>query len=187
MVLILDNEGPFTHAVAQVIGALGLTAEVRSSREVTSAAVTSLAPTHIIIASGGGHPGDAGCSVELCRTLAGRTPIFGIGLGCLALGAAFGAKIVAAAPLYGRTVEICHDSRTLYHGVDYRFRAMVCRALTVERDGLPADLEISATTPDGAVMGLRVRRTACEGVLFHPESILTLAGQRILGNFLGIR
>lgn len=187
MVLILDNEGPFTHAVAQAVGALGLTAEVRSSRALTAAAVEALAPSHIVIASGGGRPADAGCSVEVCRTLAGRTPLLGIGLGCLALGAAFGAKVETAPPLYGRTVEICHDSRTLYHGVDYRFRAMVCRALTIGRDGLPADLEISATTPDGAVMGLRARRAACEGVLFHPESILTLAGQRILGNFLGIR
>ncbi len=187
MVLILDNEGPFTHAVAQTVAALGLTADVRSSRAVTAAEVAALAPARVIIASGGGRPSDAGCSVEVVRALAGRTPVLGIGLGCLAIGAAFGAKILPTKPIYGHTAEICHDSRTVYHGVEYRFRAMVCRALTINREGLPSEVEISATTPDGAVMGLRLRQAACEGVMFHPESIVTLAGQRILANFLGIR
>ena len=121
----------------------------------------------------------------LRRNPAGKVPILGVCLGHQAIGEAFGGKVSRAPYLmHGKTAEICHDSSTIFHGLPYRCRATRYHSLIVEKDGLPDDLEVSATTPDGLIMGLRHKRFPVEGVQFHPESVMTEHGKTLLQNFL---
>ena len=186
-VLLIDNYDSFTYNLVQYLGELGAEVEVRRNDEVTTADVEyGLRPEKIIISPGPGTPDEAGISLELVAACAeARRPLLGVCLGHQAIGQIFGGRVVRGpSPVHGKPAEICHDGRTIFEGLEYRFPAARYHSLVVERESLPDCLEVSATTPDGVIMGLRHRRLKVEGVQFHPESILTTEGKRLLANFL---
>ena len=184
--LVIDNYDSFTYNLVQYLGELGAGVEVRRNDEVTVEEVESdCCPDKILISPGPGTPDDAGVSKALIERFAGRVPVLGVCLGHQAIGEVFGGRTVRApAPVHGKASEICHDGKTIFEGIEYRFQAGRYHSLLVERETLPDCLEISATTPDGLIMGLRHRQLKVEGVQFHPESILTSEGKRLLANFL---
>jgi para-aminobenzoate synthetase component II len=186
MILIVDNYDSFTYNLVQYVGELGATPRVVRNDEISLEEIAIMAPSHIIVSPGPGTPDKAGISVDLIRSFARSTPILGVCLGHQAIGEAFGGKVIRAPYLmHGKTSEICHDGNTIFEGLPYRFEATRYHSLVVERDSLPSELEVSATTPDGVVMGIRHRHhPACEGVQFHPESIMTTHGKQLLENFL---
>ena len=187
MVLVLDNYDSFTYNLVQYLGELGAKLEVRRNDAVTVDEVEKMRPERIVISPGPCTPGEAGISVALVKKLAGKVPILGVCLGHQAIGEAFGGHVIRAPYLmHGKTSKIHHDGKTIFAGVDQDFTATRYHSLIVERSTLPASLEISATTADGLIMGLRHREMAVEGVQFHPESILTDTGKTILRNFLSL-
>jgi anthranilate synthase component 2/para-aminobenzoate synthetase component 2 len=186
MLLMIDNYDSFTYNLVQYFGELGADVVVRRNDLVTVREIeTKLKPTHIVISPGPGVPGDAGVSLEVIDYFAGKIPMLGVCLGHQAIGQVFGGKVVRAPVLvHGKSSEICHDGKTIFDQLSYRFKAGRYHSLMVERDSLPICLEVSATTPDGLIMGLRHREMPIEGVQFHPESILTGEGKKLLANFL---
>ncbi len=187
MILLLDNYDSFTYNLAQYLGQLGQKLEVRRNDQITLDEIAAQKPERIVISPGPGVPEDAGISVELIRRFAGRTPILGVCLGHQAIGYAFGGRVVRAhAVMHGKTSEISHDGKTIFRKVPQRFTATRYHSLIVDRKGLPRELEISARTSDGIIMGLRHRKLRVEGVQFHPESVLTEVGMQILRNFLAL-
>ena len=185
MILLLDNYDSFTYNLAQYLGQLGEKLEVRRNDQITVDEVVRLAPERIVISPGPGIPQRAGITVELIRRFAGEIPILGVCLGHQAIGHAFGGRVVRAqAILHGKTSEIHHDGKTVFRKLPQPFTATRYHSLVVARKGLPRELEISAETADGTIMGLRHRKLRVEGVQFHPESILTEAGMQLLRNFL---
>ncbi|MBI3667383.1 MAG: aminodeoxychorismate/anthranilate synthase component II [Acidobacteria bacterium] len=187
MVLVIDNYDSFTYNLVQYLGELGADLEVRRNDALTVNEVERLRPDRIVISPGPCTPREAGISVPLIRRLAGRVPILGVCLGHQAIGEAFGGRVVRAPYLmHGKTSQIHHDGKTIFSGVPQDFTATRYHSLIVERDSLPKELEISAGTPDGVIMGLRHKRFLAEGVQFHPESVLTEVGKSILQNFLSL-
>jgi anthranilate synthase/aminodeoxychorismate synthase-like glutamine amidotransferase len=186
MILVIDNYDSFTYNLVQYLGELGAELDVRRNDEITVDEVEAdCCPDKILISPGPGTPDEAGVSLPLIERFAGRVPILGVCLGHQAIGQMFGGRVVRAPePVHGKAAEICHDGKTIFAGLDYRFKAGRYHSLIVERDTLPACLEVSATTPDGLIMGLRHRELKVEGVQFHPESILTTEGKALLANFL---
>jgi anthranilate synthase component 2 len=186
MVLMIDNYDSFTYNLVQYIGELGEEVKVYRNDEITVEAVEKLNPARIVISPGPCTPREAGISVPLIRARAGKTPILGVCLGHQAIGQAFGGKIVHARQLmHGKTSAIHHDGRGVFLGLPGAFTATRYHSLVIEKASLPDCLEISAWTDDGEIMGVRHKELAVEGVQFHPESILTEHGHRLLGNFLG--
>jgi anthranilate synthase/aminodeoxychorismate synthase-like glutamine amidotransferase len=144
-----------------------------------------LQPDRILISPGPGTPDDAGISLKVIEQFGGRVPILGVCLGHQSIGQVFGGKVVRAPELvHGKSSEILHDGKTIFKNLDERFQAGRYHSLIVERDSLPSCLEVSATTSDGLIMGLRHRTMKVEGVQFHPESILTTGGKILIANFL---
>ncbi len=187
MILVIDNYDSFTYNLVQYLGELGARPEVRRNDQVTVSEVARLAPERIVISPGPKTPDEAGICLELIRRLSGRVPILGVCLGHQAIGQAFGGKVIRAPQvMHGKTSNIAHDGRTVFAGLPNPFPATRYHSLIVERSSLPACLEISATSPDGLIMGLRHKEMKVEGVQFHPESILTDAGKQLLANFLRI-
>ena len=189
MVFVLDNYDSFTYNLVQYLGELGAEVEVRRNDQLTVAEVEALRPDRIVVSPGPCTPQEAGISIELIRHFAGKVPILGVCLGHQAIGAAFGGKIVRAKNLmHGKTSEVEHDGRTIFGGLSSPMTATRYHSLIVEEKGLPPDLEVSAHTTerDGSrtIMGLRHRRFPVEGVQFHPESVLTAAGKKLVENFL---
>jgi para-aminobenzoate synthetase component 2 len=186
IILVIDNYDSFTYNLVQYLGELGEEVEVRRNDAVTVEEVeTFLRPDKILISPGPGTPDEAGVSLAVIERFAGRVPLLGVCLGHQAIGQAFGGRVVRAPSLvHGKASEVCHDGKTIFEGLEYRFKAGRYHSLMVERESLPACLEVSATTPDGVIMGLRHRELKIEGVQFHPESILTADGKRLLSNFL---
>ena len=186
MLLVIDNYDSFTYNLVQYLGELGETVEVRRNDEVTVAEIESeLRPERILISPGPGTPDGAGISLQVVEHFAGRTPILGVCLGHQAIGQAFGGKVVRAPEImHGKASEICHDGKTIFTGLADHFQAGRYHSLIVERASLPDRLEISAFTNDDLIMGLRHRELKVEGVQFHPESILTEEGKKLLANFL---
>src|SRR5918999_5656968 len=186
MLLVIDNYDSFTYNLVQYLGELGETVEVRRNNRVTLEEIeTSLRPERIVISPGPGTPDDAGVTLGVIERFAGRVPLLGVCLGHQAIAQAFGGRVVRAPlPVHGKPAEICHDGKTIFEGLEYRFAAGRYHSLVVERETLPDCLEVSATTPDGLIMGLRHREMKIEGVQFHPESILTTDGKKLLLNFL---
>jgi para-aminobenzoate synthetase component II len=186
MILVIDNYDSFTYNLVQYLGELGGQIEVRRNDEVTDEEIESqLSPERIVISPGPGTPDDAGVTLELIMRFAGRIPILGVCLGHQAIGQAFGGKVVRAPELmHGKASEICHDGKTIFEGLGDRFNAGRYHSLIVDRDSVPPCLEISAFTTSGLVMGLRHREMKVEGVQFHPESILTEGGKKLLANFM---
>jgi anthranilate synthase/aminodeoxychorismate synthase-like glutamine amidotransferase len=188
MLLVIDNYDSFTYNLVQYLGELGAEMEVRRNDEVTINEIENeLKPKKILISPGPGTPDDAGVSLEVLEKFGENLPILGVCLGHQAIGQVFGGKVVRAPePVHGKPVEICHDGKTIFTDLQYRFRAARYHSLVVERESLPDCLEISATSPDGLIMALRHKRLKIEGVQFHPESILTKEGKKLLQNFLNL-
>jgi para-aminobenzoate synthetase component II len=186
MLLVIDNYDSFTYNLVQYLGELGADVAVRRNNEVTIEEIeTELKPVQILISPGPGNPDEAGVSLDVIKHFAGKLPILGVCLGHQAIGQHFGGKVIRApVPVHGKSAEICHDGKTIFADLPYRFKAGRYHSLVVERETLPDELEISATTPDGLIMGLRHKTMNVEGVQFHPESILTNEGKKLLQNFL---
>jgi len=189
MVLVLDNYDSFTYNLVQYFGELGAEVVVRRNDQVTVAEIEALAPERIVISPGPCTPREAGISVELVRQLAAKTPILGVCLGHQAIGAAFGGDVVRATKLmHGKTSQVFHDNRTIFAGLPMPLVATRYHSLVVEEKTLPEELEVSAYTSDAngrrVIMGLRHRQFRVEGVQFHPESVLTLGGRKLIRNFL---
>jgi anthranilate synthase/aminodeoxychorismate synthase-like glutamine amidotransferase len=187
MLLMIDNYDSFTYNVVQYLGELGAEVRVVRNDAITLDEVAALRPRQIVISPGPCTPAEAGISVDLIRRFAGSIPILGVCLGHQAIGAAFGGRIVRAGRLmHGKTSPIFHDGRTIFQGLSQPFEATRYHSLLVERATLPECLELSAWTAEGEVMGARHRRFLLEGIQFHPESILTVEGKRLLKNFLAL-
>lgn len=188
MLLVIDNYDSFTYNLVQYLGELGAEMRVFRNDEVSLEEIENeLKPEKILISPGPGTPDDAGISLEVLEKFAERVPILGVCLGHQAIGQIFGGKVVRAPePVHGKPVEICHDGKTIFKDLEYRFRAGRYHSLIVERESLPETLEISATSPDGLIMALRHKTHKIEGVQFHPESILTDEGKKLLQNFLNL-
>jgi len=188
MLLVIDNYDSFTYNLVQYLGELGAEMEIRRNDAVSIEEIeTELKPEKILISPGPGTPDDAGISLDILKTYADRVPILGVCLGHQAIGQAFGGKVVRApVPVHGKPVEIRHDGRTIFKDLENNFQAGRYHSLIVERDTLPDCLEISAASPDGLIMAMRHKTYKIEGVQFHPESILTTEGKKLLQNFLEI-
>jgi anthranilate synthase/aminodeoxychorismate synthase-like glutamine amidotransferase len=185
MILVIDNYDSFTFNLVQYLGELGQGLKVFRNDAVTVSEIASLAPSFIVISPGPGRPENSGVIIQVIQAFAGKIPILGVCLGHQAIGAAFGGKIVPAREImHGKTSSIFHDGRTIFEGLPNPFRATRYHSLMVDRENLPECLEISAWTDDGIIMGLRHRELMVEGVQFHPESILTDVGMRLLSNFV---
>lgn len=185
MILVIDNYDSFTYNIVQYLGELGADVKVYRNDALTVEKIADLKPERILISPGPGVPANAGIAVEAIREFAGKVPMLGVCLGHQAIGEAFGGLVVRAKTLmHGKTSEICHDSRTIFRGLPYRFKATRYHSLVVDKESVPEILEISATTPEGVVMGLRHREFPIEGVQFHPESVMTEHGKAIIENFL---
>jgi anthranilate synthase/aminodeoxychorismate synthase-like glutamine amidotransferase len=185
LILLIDNYDSFTYNLYQYLCELGAEVVVRRNDAITVDEIIALAPERIVISPGPCTPQEAGISVELIQRLAGQMPILGVCLGHQAIGAAFGGQVVRApAVMHGKLSAIRHDGRGVFGALPQEFTATRYHSLIVERDTLPACLEISAETADGIIMGLRHREYAIEGVQFHPEAILTEHGHDLLRNFL---
>ena len=185
MILVIDNYDSFTYNLVQYLAELGAQVDVRRNDAIDVEAVRWLEPEAVVISPGPGRPEDAGVSVELIRRLGSSLPILGVCLGHQAVGVAYGGQVILAPDMmHGKTCPVRHKGSRLFAGVENPFVATRYHSLMVERQGLPVELEVTAEADDGVIMALEHRRHPVYGVQFHPESILTPAGKRILGNFL---
>ena len=185
MLLMIDNYDSFTYNLVQYLGELRAEVAVRRNDAVTLDEIAAMRPAGIVISPGPKTPAEAGVSVPVIRRFGGAIPILGVCLGHQAIGAAFGAAIVRAPRImHGKTSPIHHDARGVFRGLPDPFDATRYHSLVIDPATLPAELEVSAWTDAGEIMGVRHRQVAIEGVQFHPESILTLEGKRLLASFL---
>ena len=184
-VLLIDNYDSFTYNLVQALMTLGADVTVRTNDRVTVDEARKLMPSHLMISPGPGRPEDAGVSIDMIESFCGDIPILGVCLGHQALAVAFGGSVGSALSLmHGKSSPIYHDRKTIYEGVPNPFPAGRYHSLAVHEEQLPDVLSISAYTSDGEIMGVRHRELPVEGVQFHPESLLTPAGDRLLQNFL---
>jgi anthranilate synthase/aminodeoxychorismate synthase-like glutamine amidotransferase len=191
MVFVLDNYDSFTYNLVQYLGELGAEVVVRRNDEITVDGVEAMHPERILLSPGPCTPQEAGISIDLVRHFAGKVPLLGVCLGHQAIGAAFGGEIVRAPKLmHGKTSEVQHDGKTIFRGLASPMTATRYHSLIVQEKGLPKDLEISAYAAENGgsrvIMGLRHKRFPVEGVQFHPESVLTADGKKLIENFLRI-
>jgi anthranilate synthase component 2 len=186
MICVIDNYDSFTYNLVQYLGELGAEVQVVRNDAATVDEVAASKPERIVISPGPGRPEDAGITMGVVRQLGERTPILGVCLGHQAIGAVFGGQVVrAGVPMHGKTSLIEHNGRGVFSGISESFAASRYHSLVVAEEGLPDDLEVTARTRDDRIiMGLRHRRWPVHGVQFHPESILTGEGHKLLRNFL---
>lgn len=187
MLLVIDNYDSFTYNLVQYLGELGADMKVFRNDDLTIKQLKALKPSRILISPGPGYPKDAGISIDAILEFAGKVPILGVCLGHQAIGEAFGGKIVQAKRfMHGKTSKIFHDNKGVFKGLPNPFVATRYHSLLVEKNSLPEVLEVSAWTKEGEIMGLRHKKFQIEGVQFHPESILTIEGKKLLKNFLNL-
>ncbi|NCO42843.1 MAG: anthranilate/aminodeoxychorismate synthase component II [Armatimonadetes bacterium CG_4_10_14_3_um_filter_66_18] len=186
MVLMIDNYDSFTYNLVQYLGSLGADLHVYRNDKLTIEEIRDMVPERIVISPGPCTPNEAGISVELVEKLGAEIPILGVCLGHQSIGQAYGGSVIRAPKvMHGKTSLIHHDGKTVYAGLPNPFEATRYHSLIIERESIPACLEISAHTEDGTIMGVRHREHPVEGIQFHPESILTEVGMDLLRNFLG--
>jgi anthranilate synthase component II len=184
-ILMVDNYDSFTYNIVQYFGELGAAVTVVRNDEVSLADITAHAPTHLVISPGPCSPAEAGISVAAIQHFAGKLPILGVCLGHQAIGAAFGGKIIRAQQLmHGKTSVISTTQKGVFAGLPAQFTVNRYHSLAIERSTCPAELELTAWTEDGEIMGVRHKTLPIQGVQFHPESILTEHGHAMLKNFL---
>ena len=187
-VLIIDNYDSFTYNLVQALMVLGAEVTVRTNDSLTVGEAIDLEPSHLVISPGPGRPENAGISVAMIEAFSDRVPVLGVCLGHQALATVFGSKVGPAQSLiHGKTSPVYHDRRTIFQGLSNPFPAGRYHSLAVAEEGLGSELMISAYTSEGEIMGVRHRQLSLEGVQFHPESILTPVGDRLLQNFLDMR
>jgi para-aminobenzoate synthetase component II len=187
MILVIDNYDSFTFNLVQYLGSMGQELKVFRNDAITLDEIERLAPERIVISPGPGRPENSGIIIQVIGEFSGRIPILGVCLGHQAIGAAFGGDVVSAPQImHGKTSEIFHDGRTIFKDLASPFRATRYHSLVVSPLNLPDCLEISAKTSDGVIMGLRHRKLTVEGVQFHPESILTDVGMKLIANFVNL-
>jgi anthranilate synthase/aminodeoxychorismate synthase-like glutamine amidotransferase len=188
MILVIDNYDSFTYNLVQYLGELGANVVVRRNDQVSLEEVaTALRPERIVVSPGPGVPDDAGLTLQLIEAFAARLPLLGVCLGHQAIGQHFGARVVRAQRcVHGKASEVSHDGRTIFKGLANPFTAARYHSLVLDPKSLPDCLEVSAVSADGVIMAVRHRELKVEGVQFHPESILTTAGKRLLENFLSL-
>ena len=185
MILLIDNYDSFTYNLAQMLEQLNIAVEIFRNDQINIEQIESLNPSALMVSPGPGTPDDAGITIDAIRNLAPKIPIFGVCLGHQVIAAVYGAKVVRAERImHGKTSAIYHDGESIYDNLPNPFEAVRYHSLMVDRDSLPANLEISAWTQEGEIMGLRHHKYRVEGVQFHPESILTESGPCLLQNFL---
>ncbi|HUO58614.1 MAG TPA: aminodeoxychorismate/anthranilate synthase component II [bacterium] len=185
MILVIDNYDSFTYNLVQYLGELGADIQVVRNDELTVDQVLQRKPDQILISPGPCSPKEAGISVDTIKQLAGKVPILGVCLGHQSIGYAFGGDIVRAKNLmHGKTSQITHDGKGVFKGLPNPFRATRYHSLVIKKETLPDCLEVTATSEDGEIMGVRHKTLPVEGVQFHPESILTECGKQLLKNFI---
>lgn len=187
-VLVVDNYDSFTYNLVQAFQATGVEVRVEYNDDITTAKADEISPTHVVISPGPGRPEDAGASVDMIRHFSGKLPILGVCLGHQAIGVAFGGRVDSALSLmHGKSSEVYHDRRSIFSGLPNPFVGGRYHSLAVSEVTLPDELGISAYTSDGEIMGIRHETLAIEGVQFHPESVLTPLGDRLISNFLNMK
>ncbi|MGH2442032.1 MAG: anthranilate synthase component II [Chloroflexota bacterium] len=185
MILLIDNYDSFTYNLYQLLSSLGAQVEVRRNDAISVGDIVELDPVGIVISPGPGMPDDAGVSLQVLTRQASRTPLLGVCLGHQCIGAAFGARINRAPTLmHGKVSSVTHDGAGLFAGVQSPFQAVRYHSLIIDPESVPACLDVTARADDGTIMGVRHRELPIEGVQFHPESVLTLEGPRLMRNFL---
>jgi len=185
MLVMIDNYDSFTYNLVQYLEEMGTPVKVFRNNAISVSELEALNPAGIIISPGPGRPESAGISLQLVKELSGKIPILGVCLGHQTIGMAFGGKVVSAKKLmHGKTSVIKNDGKKLYQGIREPFTAMRYHSLAVSRDNFPESLEITSESEDGEIMGIRHREHLTEGIQFHPESIMTPVGKRLLRNFL---
>ncbi len=185
MLLLLDNYDSFTYNLYQYLGELGAEVEVRRNDQITLDEIEQMHPASIVISPGPCTPNEAGMSCPIVATFGARIPILGVCLGHQAIGQVYGGHVIRAPePVHGKTSLIYHEGQGVFHDLPRPFEAIRYHSLIVERATLPAVLEITASTEDGLIMGVKHRTYPVEGVQFHPESIMTATGKDLLRNFL---
>ena len=186
MVLVIDNYDSFTYNLVQYLGELGATIRVRRNNEVTIDEISAMAPDQIVISPGPGRPENAGVSVDVIRRFGPTTPILGVCLGHQAIGVVYGGIVCRAqAPMHGKTSTVVHDGKGVFNGIGAPFQAGRYHSLVIANDSVPQALEVAARTKDDdTIMAVRHRTYPVHGVQFHPESVLTDEGRRLLRNFL---
>ncbi|MDX2160711.1 MAG: aminodeoxychorismate/anthranilate synthase component II [bacterium] len=188
MILVIDNYDSFTYNLVQLLGEMGETLRVVRNDQTTLDAIRALNPSHIVISPGPGSPDDGGVSLGVIKALGGQVPILGVCLGHQCIGQAYGGVVLRASQLmHGKTSPIHHDGKGIFADMPNPFEATRYHSLIVQESTLPAVLQVTARTPSGEIMGLQHRDHPVYGVQFHPESILTAYGSRLLQNFIQIR
>ena len=185
MILLIDNYDSFTYNLYHYLGELGAKVEVYRNDKITVDEIESLRPEKIVISPGPRTPKEAGISCDTIKQFGARIPILGVCLGHQAIGAAYGGQIIRAPSImHGKLSAVTHDSKTIFRDVKNPFAAMRYHSLVIDPKTLPAELTVSARTADGVIMAVRHKKFPVEGVQFHPESILTEEGKKLLHNFL---
>jgi para-aminobenzoate synthetase component II len=187
MILMIDNYDSFTYNLVQYLGEFGEEIIIKRNDEITIEEIERLHPDFLMISPGPCSPNEAGISLQAIEYFAGKVPIFGVCLGHQSIAQVFGGEVIRAERLmHGKTSEVTHDAKTIFHGVHQSFHATRYHSLIVNRETLPNCLEITAETKQGEIMAIRHKQLSIEGVQFHPESIMTEEGKKILQNFLQV-
>jgi anthranilate synthase/aminodeoxychorismate synthase-like glutamine amidotransferase len=188
MLVIIDNYDSFTYNLVQYFGQLKVDIKVFRNDQVTLEQLKELQPEYVVISPGPGTPKESGISPEVVRYFSGKIPLLGVCLGHQCIGEVFGGNVIRAPhPVHGKLSVVHHNGRDLFQGIPEPFEAVRYHSLVIEQQNFPAELEVTASTEDGLVMGLRHRQHQTYGVQFHPESIFTGVGKSLLANFLGVR
>lgn len=185
MILVIDNFDSFTYNLVQLLRSAGRPVLVRRNNDASIPEIEALSPSSILISPGPGRPEDAGASMEVIRTFAPRLPLLGVCLGHQAIARVFGADVThAPAPMHGKLSSVRHDGAGVFRGLPNPFAATRYHSLVVDPSSIPAQLRVTAVTPDGVIMGIRHRSLPVEGVQFHPEAVLTEHGEALIANWL---